>query len=169
MSRYLRPRLKLYRREGTNLFLKNRFKFFDKKYSTEDNLGSKKVFDKLPTHYSYQLRERQKLKIIYGVLNKQFYTYYLKSKKIGGNLAENILHLLESRLDNVVYRLGFATTRSEARQIVNHKCILVNNKITNIPSKLVNIGDIIKVRDKCKKQIRIINSLDLYKKTVIFD
>lgn len=162
MARYLGPTCKLARREGTDLFLK----------SPARSLESKCKIDKVPgqnaqsrrpraTVYGTQLREKQKLRRIYGVLEKKFRAYYAEAARIKGSTGENLLTLLESRLDNVVYRMGFAVTRAEARQLVSHKSIKVNGSIVNIPSYNVNPGDTIEVREKAKKQLRIGSALEI--------
>lgn len=162
MARYLGPTCKLARREGTDLFLK----------SPARPLESKCKIDKVPgqsaqarrpraTVYGTQLREKQKLRRMYGVLEKKFRAYYAEAARIKGSTGENLLTLLESRLDNVVYRMGFAVTRAEARQLVSHKSIKVNGDIVNIPSFNVNPGDEIEIRDKAKKQLRIGSALEI--------
>ena len=162
MARYLGPTCKLARREGTDLFLK----------SPARSLESKCKMDKVPganaqsrrprtTVYGTQLREKQKLRRIYGVLEKKFRAYYAEAARVKGSTGENLLTLLESRLDNVVYRMGFAVTRAEARQLVSHKSIKVNGQLVNIPSFNVKAGDEIEIRDKAKKQLRITAALEI--------
>ena len=162
MARYLGPTCKLARREGTDLFLK----------SPARSLESKCKIDKLPgqsaqarrprtTVYGTQLREKQKLRRMYGVMEKKFRAYYAEAARIKGSTGENLLTLLESRLDNVVYRMGFAVTRAEARQLVSHKAIKVNGEIVNIPSFNVKPGDAVEVRDRAKKQLRIGAALEI--------
>lgn len=162
MARYIGPTCKLARREGTDLFLK----------SPARSLESKCKIDKLPgqsatarrprtTVYGTQLREKQKLRRIYGVLEKKFRAYYDEAARRKGSTGETLLTLLESRLDNVVYRMGFAVTRAEARQLVSHKAIKVNGQIVNIPSYDVKAGDEIEVRDRAKKQLRIGAALEI--------
>lgn len=168
MAKYLKPRYKIYRRENLNLFLKNRFALCVTK--SEENEEEKKNIEYLPSHFYFQLKEKQRLKIIYGVLENQFKSYYYKSKKMKGKLSDNLIKILESRLDNVVYRMGIGLTRSESRQIVNHGCILVNNISVNIPSYLVRIGDVLTIKEKCKKHKRIIKSFNMfYKNNYYFD
>jgi small subunit ribosomal protein S4 len=160
MARYIGPTCKLARREGTDLFLK----------SPARSLESKCKIDKVPgqntqsrrpraTVYGTQLREKQKLRRIYGVLEKKFRAYYAEAARVKGSTGEILLTLLESRLDNVVYRMGFGSTRSESRQLVSHKGILVNGKVVNIPSYQVQPGDVVSVREKAKKQLRVQSSL----------
>lgn len=160
----INSRFKLYRRENINLFLKNRFMRCFIKKKDIDNENS----DFLPTLFNLQLKEKQKLKIIYGVSESQFKFYYYKSKKIFGNLSENLLRILESRLDNVVYRMGIGFTRLESRQIINHNCILVNKKKCNIPSFIVNIGDIVSLNSTCLNNYRIINCFKLFYKNFLY-
>lgn len=162
MARYLGPKAKLSRREGTDLFLK----------SARRSIGDKAKFDSKPgqhgrtsgartSDYGLQLREKQKVKRMYGILEKQFRRYFEEADSRKGNTGANLLTLLESRLDNVVYRMGFGSTRAEARQLVSHKALVVNGKCVNIPSYMVKAGDVIAVRDKSKKQNRIVEALQL--------
>ncbi len=162
MARYLGPKAKLSRREGTDLFLK----------SARRSIGDKAKFDSKPgqhgrtsgartSDFGLQLREKQKVKRMYGVLEKQFRRYFEEADRRKGNTGGNLLSLLESRFDNVVYRMGFGSTRAEARQLVSHKAMTVNGKSVNIPSYMVKAGDIIAVRDKSKKQNRIAEALQL--------
>lgn len=155
MAKYLGPKCKLSRREGVDLFLKSRTR----------GLESKCKLDKIPgqhgdkrtrlSDYATQLREKQKLRRLYGILERQFHNYYLKASRLKGSTGENLLKLLECRLDNVVYRMGFAVTRAEARQLVSHKTILVNDKLVNIPSYQVKANDVISISDKGREQLRI--------------
>ena len=162
MARYLGPKAKLSRREGTDLFLK----------SARRSIGDKAKFDSKPgqhgrtsgarmSDYGTQLREKQKVKRMYGVLERQFRRYFEEADRRKGNTGANLLTLLESRLDNVVYRMGFGSTRAEARQLVSHKAMTVNGQSVNIPSYSVKSGDIISVRDKSKKQNRVVEALQL--------
>lgn len=155
MARYLGPKCKLSRREGVDLFLKSRARGLDSKCKLERMPGEHG--DKRPrmSDYALQLREKQKLRRLYGILERQFHSYYVKASRLKGSTGENLLKLLESRLDNVVYRMGFAVTRSEARQLVSHKAILVNDKIVNIPSFQVRANDVISIRQKSREQLRI--------------
>ncbi|EDN69017.1 30S ribosomal protein S4 [Beggiatoa sp. PS] len=155
MARYLGPKCKLSRREGVDLFLKSRARGLESKCKLEKLPGQHG--DKRPrlSDYALQLREKQKLRRLYGVLERQFHNYYLKASRKKGSTGENLLMLLEGRLDNVVYRMGFAVTRAEARQLVSHKAILVNEKSVNIPSYQVKAGDVIAIRGKSRTQLRI--------------
>jgi small subunit ribosomal protein S4 len=155
MARYIGPKCKLSRREGTDLFLKSGVRDFKSKCRAEKLPGQHG--DKKPrlSDYGLQLREKQKIKRLYGLLERQFVIYYKNAAKQKGSTGENLMVLLERRLDNVVYRLGFASTRSEARQLVSHKAILVNDEVVNIPSFLVKAGDIVSIRSKAKNQGRV--------------
>ena len=159
MARYLGPKCKLSRREGTDLFLKSRARSIDSKCHIDKIPGDKGTRQKRLSDYAVQLREKQKLRRIYGILEKQFRSYYKEAARRKGSTGENLLSILECRLDNVVYRMGFGVTRNEARQLVSHKSILVNGKSVNIPSFQVNTSDVISVREKSKKQVRIQDSL----------
>jgi len=162
VARYLGPKAKLSRREGTDLFLK----------SARRSIGDKAKFDSKPgqhgrtsgartSDYGLQLREKQKVKRMYGILEKQFRRYFEEADSRKGNTGANLLSLLESRLDNVVYRMGFGSTRAEARQLVSHKALTVNGKAVNIPSYMVKAGDVVAVREKSKKQNRVVEALQL--------
>ncbi len=164
MARYLGPKAKLSRREGTDLFLK----------SARRSIADKSKFDTKPgqhgrtsgqrtSDFGLQLREKQKVKRMYGVLERQFRRYFAQADQKKGNTGANLLFILESRLDNVVYRMGFGSTRAEARQLVSHKAITVNGNQVNIPSYLVKAGDVISVREKSKKQGRVLEALELAK------
>lgn len=159
MARYLGPTCKLSRREGTDLFLKSRGKSLENKCKLEQRPGQHGAKRARNSDYALQLRAKQRIRRIYGILEKQFRGYYQAAALQKGATGENLLSLLETRLDNVVYRMGFASTRAEARQLVSHKSIVVNNQITNIPSYHVKPGDEVKVREKAKKQQRIIDSV----------
>ena len=159
MARYLGPKCKLSRREGTDLFLKSRARPIDSKCQIDKIPGDKGTRQKRLSDYAVQLREKQKLRRIYGILEKQFRSYYTEAARRKGSTGENLLSILECRLDNVVYRMGFGVTRNEARQLVSHKSILVNGKGVNIPSYQLSASDVISVRDKSKKQVRIQDSL----------
>ncbi|MGI9308762.1 MAG: 30S ribosomal protein S4 [Gammaproteobacteria bacterium] len=162
MARYLGPTCKLARREGTDLFLKSGIKPLDAKCKLETLPGStaSKRRGRL-SDYGLQLREKQKLRRMYGVLEKQFRNYYKKAARLKGSTGENLIQLLEGRLDNIVYRMGFASTRAEARQLVSHKAITVNGTVVNIPSYQVNAGEAIEVREKARKQQRIQSALEI--------
>lgn len=164
MARNLDPKCRQCRREGEKLFLKGEKCFTDKCAIEKRNFppgqhGQRR--NQRLSDYGVQLREKQKLRRMYGVLEKQFRNYYKKAAGIKGSTGENLLQLLECRLDNVVYRMGFAATRAEARQLVSHKAILVNEQLVNIPSYQVKAGDVIEVREKAKKQLRIQAAIEL--------
>ena len=159
MARYLGSTCKLSRREGTDLFLKSRAKSLEGKCKLEQRPGQHGTKRTRSSDYALQLRAKQRIRRIYGVLEKQFRNYYKSADLQKGATGQNLLNLLESRLDNIVYRMGYACTRAEARQLVSHKSILVNDQLTNIPSYQVQAGDIITVREKAKKQQRVIDSL----------
>ncbi|MBN6711066.1 30S ribosomal protein S4 [Haemophilus haemoglobinophilus] len=161
MARYLGPKLKLSRREGTDLFLKSGVRAIDTKCKIDTAPGQHGARKPRLSDYGSQLREKQKVRRIYGILERQFRNYYKEANRLKGNTGENLLVLLEGRLDNVVYRMGFAATRAEARQLVSHKAIVVNGRVVNIPSFQVSVDDVIAVREKSKKQARIKASLEL--------
>ena len=162
MARYLGPKCKLSRREGTDLFLKSGIKPLENKCKLNtppgSMIGSRR--ERL-SGYGVQLREKQKLRRMYGILEKQFRNYYKKAAKIKGSTGENLLSLLECRLDNMVYRMGFAVTRAEARQLVSHKTITVNKTVVNIPSYQVSVNDEIRVIEKATSQLRIMNAMKI--------
>lgn len=163
MARYLGPKLKLSRREGIDLNLKSARRSFESKVK---DVGSKpgqhgKISGARMSDFGTQMREAQKVKRLYGVLERQFRRYFAEANRLTGNTGEKLLQLLECRLDNVVYRMGFGSTRAEARQMVSHCAILVNGKKVNIPSYHVKPGDVIAVREKAQKQVRIVEALDL--------
>ena len=159
MARYLGPTCKLSRREGTDLFLKSRGKSLESKCKLDQRPGQHGTKRARNSDYATQLRAKQRLRRIYGVLEKQFRNYYKSADLKKGATGENLLNLLESRLDNVVYRMGFASTRAEARQLVSHKSIQVNSSLINVPSYQVSPGDVLTIREKAKKQQRIIDAL----------
>ncbi|MEE9159470.1 MAG: 30S ribosomal protein S4 [Gammaproteobacteria bacterium] len=161
MARYLGPKCKLSRREGVDLLLKSRARPLESKCKIDKMPGQQGVRQRRLTDYALQLREKQKLRRMYGVLERQFRKYYKEAARRKGSTGENLLRLLECRLDNVVYRIGLGSTRNEARQLVSHKSIQVNGRCVNIPSYQVKPTDIIAVRDKCKKQSRIQDSLSV--------
>src|SRR6056297_1850230 len=161
MARYIGPKCKLSRREGTDLFLKSGVRSLDSKCKPESVPGQHGARRGRLSDYGVQLREKQKVRRMYGVLEKQFRNYYKEAARLKGATGENLLQLLESRLDNVVYRMGFGSTRSESRQLVAHKAILVNGKTVNIASYQVKAGDVVSVREKAKNQLRIKNALAL--------
>jgi small subunit ribosomal protein S4 len=161
MARYTGPTCKLARREGTDLSLKSRARSLDTKCNLEKMPGQSTDRRRRVSDYGLQLREKQKVRRMYGVLEKQFRNYYHKAAASKGATGENLLRLLERRLDNVVFRMGFGSTRAEARQLVSHKGILVNGKAVNVPSFQVSEEDQVEVREKAKKQVRIQNALAL--------
>lgn len=160
MARYLGPKCKLSRREGTDLMLKGRARPLDSKCKIDKQPGQHGDKRGRASNYGMQLREKQKLRRIYGVLERQFRNYYKKASLIKGSTGENLLKLLECRLDNVAYRMGFGVTRAECRQLVSHKAIEVNGAAVNIPSYQVSAEDVITVREKSKKQLRIQDALN---------
>ncbi|MCX7209245.1 MAG: 30S ribosomal protein S4 [Burkholderiales bacterium] len=162
MARYIGPKAKLSRREGTDLFLKSARRSLESKCKLDSKPGQHgRTSGARTSDYGNQLREKQKVKRMYGVLERQFRRYFAEADRRKGNTGETLLQLLESRLDNVVYRLGFASTRAEARQLVSHKAIVVNAGVVNIPSYQVKVGDVVSVREKAKKQVRIAEALSL--------
>ncbi len=161
MARYLGPKCKLARREGVDLHLKSGARPFESKCKHDRAPGQHGARPTRASDYGLQLREKQKLKRIYGLLEKQFHLYYKEADRRRGSTGENLLQILESRLDNVVYRMGFAVTRAEARQLVSHASILVNGEKVNIPSYQVKAGDVIAIREKAKKQARIAYAIEL--------
>jgi small subunit ribosomal protein S4 len=162
MARYLGPKCKLSRREGTDLFLKSGVKPLESKCKLEVPPGGIKGERRTRlSEYGTQLREKQKLRRMYGVLERQFRNYYQKAAGRPGATGTNLLQYLERRLDNVVYRMGFATTRAEARQLVSHKGVNVNGKIVNVPSYQCSPGDTIEIRDGAKTQLRVTNALQM--------
>ena len=161
MARYLGPRCKLSRREKMDLSLTSGVRPLDSKCKLDTAPGQHGARRGRETEHGLQLREKQKVRRMYGVLERQFENYFKNATRLKGSTGENLLKLLERRLDNVVYRMGFGATRAEARQLVNHRSILVNGKVVNIPSYLVSPGDVVSVREGAKSQIRIQSSLTL--------
>ena len=162
MARYIGPKVKLSRREGTDLFLKSARRSADSKGKMDSKPGQHGRTSGVRTSdYGNQLREKQKVKRMYGVLERQFRRYFAEADRRKGNTGETLLKLLEARLDNVVYRMGFGSTRAEARQLVSHKAFTVNGIVVNIASYQVKPGDVIAVREKSKKQTRIVEALSL--------
>jgi small subunit ribosomal protein S4 len=163
MAKYIGPKCKLMRREGADLSLKSSRRAVDTKCKIDNPPGMHGAGTRRPrvSDYGLQLREKQKLRRIYGVLERQFRNYYQEASRLKGSTGENLLQLLEARLDNVVYRMGFGSTRAEARQLVSHKAILVNGKIVNVASYVVKPADVISVREKSRKQARIVESMSL--------
>jgi small subunit ribosomal protein S4 len=161
MARYTGPKCKLARREGTDLFLKSARRSLDSKCKLDSAPGQHGAKKPRLSGYGLQLREKQKIRRIYGVLERQFRRYFAEAARRKGSTGELLLQLLESRLDNVVYRMGFGSTRAEARQLVSHKAITVNGQVVNIPSFQVKAGDVVAVREKAKKQARIQEAFSL--------
>ncbi|MGY0197125.1 30S ribosomal protein S4 [Leptothrix sp. BB-4] len=162
MARYLGPKAKLSRREGTDLFLKSARRSISDKAKFESKPGQHgRTSGSRTSDFGLQLREKQKVKRMYGVLERQFRRYFAEAERRKGNTGANLLMILESRLDNVVYRMGFGSTRAEARQLVSHKSVTVNGEVVNIPSYLVKAGDVVAVREKARKQLRIADALKL--------
>ena len=161
MARYRGPSLRLSRREGTDLYLKSGIRAIESKCNMDTAPGVHGARRARLSDYGLQLREKQKVRRIYGVLEKQFRNYYKKAAAMKGNTGENLLSLLEKRLDNVVYRMGFGSTRAEARQLVSHKALKVNGKVVNIASYQVQPGDEVEIRERKKGQLRIQASLKI--------
>ena len=166
MARYVGPKAKLSRREGTDLFLKSARRSLDSKCKLDSKPGQHgRTSGARTSDYGNQLREKQKVKRMYGVLERQFRRYFAEADRRKGNTGETLLKLLECRLDNVAYRMGFGSTRAEARQMVSHKAFTVNGEVVNIASYQVKPGDVVAVREKAKKQARIIEALSLAEQT----
>ena len=162
MARYLGPKGKLSRREGTDLFLKSTRRAIADKVKFESKPGQHgRTSGSRTSDFGLQLREKQKVKRMYGVLERQFRRYFAEAERRKGNTGANLLSLLESRLDNVVYRMGFGSTRAEARQLVSHKAVTVNGRVVNIPSYSVKVGDTLGLRDNARKQLRVQDALKL--------
>ncbi|MCV2506093.1 MAG: 30S ribosomal protein S4 [Candidatus Lightella neohaematopini] len=161
MAKFIGPKLKLSRREGIDLFLKSGIRAIDSKCKINQLPGQHITRKSRMSDYGIQLREKQKVRRIYGILEKQFIKLYKKASRNKKNTGEYLLSLLEYRLDNVIYRIGFSSTRAEARQLINHKAIKVNNRVVNISSYQVKINDIITVNDNAKQQSRILAALEL--------
>ena len=163
MARYLGPKCRLSRREGTDLYLKQRGRAIEAKCRFENPPGQHGIARRRPrvSDYALQLREKQKLRRLYGVLEKPFRNYYRMAARQKGATGENLLRLLERRLDNVVYRMGFGSTRAESRQLVTHKAIAVNGKTVNVPSYLIAPEDVVSIRERARKQARITESMEI--------
>jgi len=162
VARYLGPKAKLSRREGTDLFLKSARRAIGDKSKFESKPGQHgRTSGSRTSDYGVQLREKQKVKRMYGVLERQFRRYFAEAERRRGNTGANLLSLLESRLDNVVYRMGFGSTRAEARQLVSHKALTVNGQVVNIPSYGVKVGDVVALRENAAKQLRVVDALKL--------
>ncbi|HEY6513981.1 MAG TPA: 30S ribosomal protein S4 [Burkholderiaceae bacterium] len=162
MARYLGPKAKLSRREGTDLYLKSARRAISDKAKFDSKPGQHgRTSGSRTSDFGLQLREKQKVKRMYGVLERQFRRYFAEAERRKGNTGSNLLAILESRLDNVVYRMGFGSTRAEARQLVSHQAVMVNEKVVDISSYQVKTGDKITLRDKAKKQLRVVDALKL--------
>ena len=162
MARYLGPKAKLSRREGTDLYLKSARRPISDKSKFETKPGQHgRTSGQRTSDFGLQLREKQKVKRMYGILERQFRRYFAEAERRKGNTGANLLFILESRLDNVVYRMGFGSTRAEARQLVSHQSLMVNGRTVDIASFLVKAGDVISMREKAKKQLRVTESLKL--------
>jgi len=162
VARYTGPKAKLSRREGVDLYLKSARRSLDGKCKLDSRPGQHgRTSGARTSDFGLQLREKQKVKRIYGVLERQFRRYFAQAERVRGNTGENLLRLLESRLDNVVYRMGFGSTRAEARQLVSHCAVALNGVVVNIPSAMVRPSDVVSVRDRSKKQARIQDALNL--------
>jgi small subunit ribosomal protein S4 len=161
VARYIGPKCKLSRREGTDLFLKSSRRGLDTKCKIESRPGQHGAKQTRVSEYGVQLREKQKIRRIYGVLERQFRGYFAEAERRKGATGENLLKLLESRLDNAVYRMGFGSTRAESRQLVSHGAVLVNGKPVNIPSYLLRANDVVSLKEKAMKQLRVQDSLKL--------
>ncbi len=169
MARYIGPKCKLSRREGTDLFLKSGMRALDSKCKLDTPPGQHGQRRTRLSDYGVQLREKQKVRRMYGVLEKQFRNYYKEAARRKGSTGAELLRLLEGRLDNVVWRMGFGTTRQEARQLVSHRAVLVNGRTVNVPSFQVSPGDVVTIREKARKQSRIQASLDLAQQSGFVD
>ncbi|UCG18708.1 MAG: 30S ribosomal protein S4 [Thiotrichales bacterium] len=161
MARYIGPKCKLSRREGTDLELKSALRPLESKCNLQQAPGQHGAAVSKPTEYRIQLREKQKVRRIYGVLEKQFASYFKEAARLKGSTGENLLKLLEGRLDNVVYRMGFASTRAEARQIVSHRLIMINGRTASIASMQVKAGDVVSVRERARSHQRIATAMEL--------
>jgi len=165
VARYTGPKCKLARREGTDLFLKSARRSLDSKCKLDTKPGQHGVKSGARTSdYGVQLREKQKVRRMYGLLERQFQRYFVEAARRKGSTGTNLLQLLESRLDNVVYRMGLGSTRAEARQLVSHRSIMVNGKVLNVPSAMLKAGDVVSATDKSKAQLRIVDALQLAEK-----
>ncbi len=169
MARYIGPKCKLSRREGTDLFLKSRVRSLESKCNMEKQPGQTTDRRRRLSDYGLQLREKQKMRRMYGIMEKQFRNYYKSAARLKGATGDNLFQMLETRLDNVVYRMGIGSTRAESRQLISHKAILVNGKVVNVASYQVSADDEIEVREKAKKQARIQSSLELSEQYGVVD
>jgi small subunit ribosomal protein S4 len=161
VARYIGPKCKLSRREGTDLFLKSARRSLDTKCKLDSRPGQHGAKNTRVSEYGVQLREKQKIRRMYGVLERQFRGYFAEAERRKGATGENLLQLLESRLDNTLYRMGFGSTRAEARQLVSHGAVMVNAKAVNIPSYLLRANDVVTIKERAQKQLRIQDSLKL--------
>jgi small subunit ribosomal protein S4 len=162
VARYLGPKAKLSRREGTDLYLKSARRAISDKAKFDSKPGQHgRTSGSRTSDFGLQLREKQKVKRMYGVLERQFRRYFAEAERRKGNTGSNLLSILESRLDNVVYRMGFGSTRAEARQLVSHQAVMVNDHVVDISSYQVKSGDKVTLRDKAKKQLRVVDALKL--------
>ena len=161
MARYLGPKCRLSRREKTDLQLKSGIRAIDSKCNIERTPGQHWQRRGRTTDYGVQLRMKQLIRRYYDILERQFRNYYEAADRMKGSTGDNLLRFLESRLDNVVYRMGFSATRAEARQLVSHKSVLVNGEVVNIPSYQLKPNDVVEIRDKAKQQLRVKAALDL--------
>jgi small subunit ribosomal protein S4 len=162
MARYTGPTCKLARREGADLGLKSPARALDSKCKLEQKPGQHGANKRIRlSDYAVQLREKQKVKRMYGLLERQFRNYYKKASGQKGNTGENLLSLLETRLDNIVFRMGFAVTRAQARQLVSHKSVQVNGRKVNLPSFQVKPGDVISLTDRAREQLRVQEAVTL--------
>ena len=162
MARYVGPRCKLSRREGTDLGLKSARRSLESKCKQDSKPGQHgRTSGARTSDYGKQLREKQKVKRMYGMLERQFRRYFAQASSKKGNTGVSLLQILESRLDNVVYRMGFGSTRAEARQLVSHKSVLLNGRVCNIPSAQVKPNDVVSIAEKSRGQARIVASLEL--------
>ena len=169
MARYIGPTCKLARREGADLSLKSPARALDSKCNLEQKPGQHGASKRARlSDYAVQLREKQKVKRIYGLLERQFRNYYKKASSKKGNTGESLLQLLETRLDNVIYRMGFAVTRPSARQLVSHRGVSVNGKVVNLPSYQVKAGDAIALTERAQRQLRVQESLTLSQEMDLF-
>lgn len=161
MARYIGPTCKLARREGTDLYLKSGVRPLESKCKLDTPPGQHGQRRGRLSDYGLQLREKQKVRRIYGVLERQFRRYYKEADRRKGNTGENLLQLLETRLDNVVYRMGYAATRAEARQLVAHRAVELNGRVTNVASAEVKAGDTVSIRERARKQLRIQAAIEM--------
>lgn len=161
MAKYIGPKLRLSRREGTDLQMKSGIRPIESKCKLETLPGQFGQRKGRLSDYGLQMRMKQRIRRYYGVLERQFRKYYAQAERMRGSTGEQLLKILESRLDNVVYRMGFGATRAEARQLVNHGAVMVNGKRVTIPSYQVQPGDVIEIHEKSKSQLRIDAALEL--------